>query len=118
MFVRSDILTLSRAEDEYQLNDINQIVQRIERIVITTINSTRVKAFFNFKFSLGFKKLSFVIIFFQVFCSNSFRAFFATAHHLRAGVLFCSSHFVCIVSAICLVDNSAKAVKINSASLI
>jgi hypothetical protein len=38
----SDILTESRAEDEYDWNDINHIVQRIARIVITTINSTRV----------------------------------------------------------------------------
>ena len=40
----SDILTPSLAFDEYHWNDIKAIVHRIARIVITTINSTRVKA--------------------------------------------------------------------------
>ncbi len=46
MFVRSDILTLSLAEDIYQLNDTNHIVQSIASIVITTVSSTRVKPHF------------------------------------------------------------------------
>ena len=38
------VLTLSLASFEYHCNDINAIVHRIARIVITTISSTKVKA--------------------------------------------------------------------------
>gem|GEM_PF-3338773 len=67
---------------------------------------------------LGFKKFSPVIMLFQVYHSNSFLAFFATCHHCLAGILFSSSHFAFVLSAICLVDNSARLVNINSASVI
>jgi hypothetical protein len=41
----SDILTESLEDALYHCNDINAIVHRIARIVITTISSTRVNAF-------------------------------------------------------------------------
>ncbi len=44
MFDTSEILTESLEDALYHWSDMNAIVHRIARIVITTINSTRVKA--------------------------------------------------------------------------
>jgi hypothetical protein len=46
MFVVSESLTESLADQDCDENERNAIVARIARITITTMSSTRVKAFF------------------------------------------------------------------------
>jgi hypothetical protein len=58
IFAKSVNLTESLASLEYQLKEINHIVQRIANIVITTISSTNVKAFI-FCLFINFKCLNY-----------------------------------------------------------
>lgn len=74
---------------------------------------------FNFLFCFdGGKKFSPVTTFFPVLFSNASLASFAIFPPFLPAIAFCFTPLALLVSAIYLVDNSAKAVKINSASLI
>ena len=46
IFVISDILAESRADEEYDPKDMKAMVQSMAKIVMTTMSSTSVKAFF------------------------------------------------------------------------
>lgn len=73
--------------------------------------------YFNFLFRFdGGKKFSSVITFLPVLFSNASLASLAIFPPFFPATAFCCTPFALSVSAICLVESSASAVNINSAS--